>query len=152
MAVVFRTHAVPPANTEVVVHMGAGVVENAVGAALRNHDDYRTPNRTGAFCLSVFCATGGVSVSDIIGALPHSQYGIAGYGDIGKRWEVWPTTIPGALGSRRIEEVHFDVVLPVPSPGKPIGEITEGEHHELQVGLDAAVRPLLALFVPRQHK
>lgn len=152
MAVVFRDDELPPRDAEVVVHMGAGVVENAVEAALRNHDEYRTPSRGGAFCVSVFCATGGVSVDEIIGALPHSQYGTAGYGTIRRRWDVWATTIPGALGSRMIEEVHFDVVLPVASPTKPIVEITESEHQVLVSRLDEAVRPLLALFVPRERK
>ena len=141
----------------VVIHMGAGARRDVVRAAIRNYHAYHgIHDRPGAFTVSVFAALGEVTESDIVAALPQRQYGVARYGDLRGRFELWPTTIAGTAVPERVMAVHFDVVLPDGGFRLQVGAVIEDLDDDALAAigelLGPAVEDLLPCFLPRQTK
>ena len=81
MEIILRDDPGPSDDQVVVIHMGAGAVDVAVAAALRNYRAYQAFSaRGGEFTVSVFAAMAGITEDMILGAMPHPQYGRARYG------------------------------------------------------------------------
>ena len=148
----------PPADDEIVViHMGAGAVEVAVAAALRNYRVYAAVStRGGEFTVSVFAAMAGVTEAMILEAMPHPQYGRARYGAIRSRFALLPTTILGTPVPDEVMSVHFDVVLPIAGLELPADfDPTDADDElleRIQAVLSASAADLLALFEPRLRR
>ncbi|HVW32572.1 MAG TPA: hypothetical protein VHL53_08545, partial [Acidimicrobiia bacterium] len=141
----------------VVIHMGAGARRDVVRAAIRNYHAYEgIQDRAGAFTVSVFAALGDITALEIVAALPQRQYGIARYGDLRGRFELWPTTITGTAVPDRVMAVHFDVVLPDEGFQLPAGTVIEDLDDDALAAIDEllgpAVEDLLPCFLPRRTK
>jgi hypothetical protein len=128
-----------------------------VRAAIRNYHAYQgIADRLGAFTVSVFAAIGDVTESEIVAALPQRQYGVARYGDLRGRFELWATTITGTAIPERVMAVHFDVVLPDGGFRLPVGMVIEDLDDDALAAIDQLVGPavevLLPCFLPRRTK
>jgi hypothetical protein len=157
MQIIARDDPAPADDEIVVIHMGAGAVEVAVVAALRNYRSYAPfSTRGGEFPVSVFAAMAGVTEAMILGAMPHPQYGRARYGAIRNRFALLPTTILGTPVPDEVMSVHFDIVLPTASlelaadfdPSEAADELVE----RIRTVLNASAAELLALFEPRLRR
>lgn len=157
MAVVLRPAFELGNDDTVIIHMGAGARREVVRAAVRNYHSYEgIYGRLGAFTVSLFAVAGGVTEADIVAALPQRQYGVARYGDLRGRFEIWPTTITGTAIPEPVMRMHFDVVLSdagfhLPA-GAAIEDLDDGGLAALDALLGPQVEELLPLFLPRKAK
>ena len=144
----------------VLIHMGAGAVENAARAALLNYDSYRgLESENGLFCVSVFGLTHGVTKTEIFSAMKHGQYGEARYGDIKSLVRVLPTSIVSADMTSEmtlVQTSHFDLVLNIPDQSRVdasrIEELDKANREKLLAQLSEALKQVLRKFEPRKPR
>src|SRR5436853_282527 len=142
MAVLLRPTFELTDDDTVVIHMGAGARREVVRAAVRNYHAYEgLHGRPGAFTVSVFAVSGDVGEADVVAALPQRQYGVARYGDLRPRFDLWPTTITGTTIPERVMSLHFDVVLPDQGFRLPAGSVIEDLDDAELAALDALLGP-----------
>lgn len=142
MAVVLRPTFELTDDDTIVIHMGVGARREVVRAAIRNYHAYEgIHGRPGAFTVWVFGVTGDVTEADIVAALPQRQYGVASYGDLRGRFELWPTTITGTAIPDRVMALHFDVLLPDQGFRLPVGSVIEDLEDADLLALDAVLGP-----------
>lgn len=157
MEIILRDNPGPSDDQVVVIHMGAGAVDVAVAAALRNYQAYRPISaRGGEFTVSVFAAMGGITEELILGAMPHPRYGRATYGAVRSHFSLLPTTILGTMVPDDVMAVHYDVILPtgalqLPDDFDPT-EAGDDLVDEVRSALNAPVTELLRLFEPRMRR
>lgn len=157
MNITLRDDAGPADDQVVLIHMGAGAVEVAITAALRNYRAYRPFSPAGGeFTVSVFAAMAGVTEEMILAAMPHPQYGRARYGDVRDRFRLLPTIIIGTPVPDEVMAVHYDVVLPAGELDLP-GDFdpTEADDEvveEIRSALNGPAAELLRLFEPRARR
>lgn len=157
MEVILRDDPGPSDDQVVLIHMGAGAVDVAIAAALRNYPAYRAfSTRGGEFTVSVFAAMAGITEELILGAMPHPQYGRATYGAVRSRFSLLPTTILGTPVPDDVMAVHYDVILPtgalpLPDDFDPT-EADDDVVERVRSALNPPVAELLRLFEPRVRR
>lgn len=160
MTVVLRQEPAAEDRT-VLIHMGAGVVESVVRAAIRNYGEYRGIGNDvlGLFGVSVFAPGPQVTEADVLAALPHGTFGRSTVGAVRRAgFEVLPTSIVDpdmAPGIAALQRAHFDIVLDPPADDRlrrldPVDE--EGLEAEAVAHLRPQVERLVTLFDPRMPK
>jgi hypothetical protein len=157
MEVILRDDPGPSDDQVVVIHMGAGAVDVAVAAALRNYRAYQSLSaKGGEFTVSVFAVMAGVTEEQILGSMPHPQYGRATYGALRSHFSLLPTTILGTPVPDDVMAVHYDVILPTGALQLPDDfDPTEADDDlvdRVRSALDAPVAELLRLFEPRVRR
>jgi len=140
--------------------MGAGEHERLRRNAITSYDEYRevVDDGFGRFAISVYAATAGHDVEEIVSVLPWSRYGVCSADEVRKHFELWATIITGPDGEPldELQTVHFDVVLPIFSDARLSAPYALVEDQaliaEVEVLLDPAVATFCALFEPRTVK
>jgi hypothetical protein len=157
MEIILRDDPGPSDDQVVVIHMGAGAVDVAVAAALRNYRAYEAFSaRGGEFTVSVFAAMAGITEEMILGAMPHPQYGRARYGAVRSHFSLLATTILGTPVPDDVMAVHYDVILPTGALQLPDDfDPTEADDDlidRIRSALNAPMAELLRLFEPRVRR
>lgn len=123
-------------DATLVVHMGAGAVDSVTSAAVRNYCQYSSFRPPGLLTVSVFAAEGGVTVQEIVDAMPHGKFGTTSVRHVlNQGFEMIKTYIKGAPLEARLMEVHYDIILDIgtwlPSivDGQPSEEAVESVEH-----------------------
>jgi len=139
---------------------GAGANDNLRDKAIRSYDDYRgITTSAGLFVLSVYAALKGHDIPKIVGTLPWNQYGTSSVGELRAHFELLATTIldddtPEPVDP--LQEVHFDVVLPVPEDGRLAveGVLLDDDLllATIKAWLDPHIDTFQSLFEPRQRR
>lgn len=146
----------------VLIHMGAGVARDVVGAVMRNYEAYvGLGGGAGMFCVSVYGEVNGVTRDDIFAVMAHKKFGEARYGDVRTLFTVLPTTIsdPNLTSEvAALQVAHFDIVVPKPGdidlgPGVDLGDLTDDQYEVVELRLREVIESkLLPLFEPRGAK
>lgn len=157
MEIILREDPGPSDDQVVVIHMGAGAVDVAIAAALRNYRAYASfSDKGGEFTVSVFAAVAGITEEMILGAMPHPQYGRARYGILRDHFLLLPTTILGTTVPDDVMAVHYDIVLSTGEFELPSGfDPTEADDElvdQVRSALNAPIVELLRLFEPRVRR
>ena len=109
--------------------------------------------------LSVYAALKGHDIPKIVGTLPWNQYGTSSVGELRAHFELLATTIldddtPEPVDP--LQEVHFDVVLPVPEDGRLAveGVLLDDDLllATIKAWLDPHIDTFQSLFEPRQRR
>lgn len=142
-------------DATLVVHMGAGAIDSVTAAAVRNYRQYASFRPPGLLTVSVFAAEGGVTVQEIVDAMPHGKFGTTSIRQVlNQGFEMIKTYITGTPLEPRLMEVHYDIILNIgtwlPSivDGQPSEEDVESVEHLIR---DESAR-LMALFEPRKER
>lgn len=157
MEIILRDDPGPSDDQVIVIHMGAGAVDVAVTAALRNYRAYQAFSaKGGEFNVSVFAAMAGVTEGLILEAMPYPQYGRARYGLVRSHFLLLPTTILGTPVPDDLMTVHYDIVLPtgalqLPDDFDP-SEADDDLVDRVRSALNAPMAELLRLFEPRLRR
>jgi hypothetical protein len=157
MEIILRDDPGPSDDQVVLIHMGAGAVDVAITAALRNYGAYRTFSTSGGeFTVSVFAAMAGITEEQILEAMPHPQYGRATYGAVRSHFSLLPTTVLGTPVPDDVMTVHYDVILPIGDLQLPDDfDPTEADDDVVDLvrsALTGPVAELLRLFEPRVRR
>jgi hypothetical protein len=160
MTIFLRSEPPPPGAT-LLIHMGAGALDTAVAAAIRNYGEYRAvrDGSRGVFAVSVFAVIGGITEAEILAALPQRSFGRSTV-DVIRRagLDLFATSIDDPdlpLAVTAIQSAHFDVALPgLDDPRLAITDPLDDEDLEAaaRTHLMPHVARLLALFEPRRRK
>jgi hypothetical protein len=145
----------------VLIHMGAGVVDSVVRAAIRNYGEYRriSNDGSGLFGVSVFALGADVTEADVLAALPHGSFGRSTAGTLRRAgFDLLPTSIVDpdmAPGIAALQRAHFDVVLDPPADDR-LRRLDPVDDEDLEAVAAAHLTPqverLVALFDPRLPK
>lgn len=160
MALRLRHDGPPPPDATVLLHMGAGRIDDIVSAAIRSFDDYAELGYDpGLATASVFAELDGVDRAEILAALPHSQFAVATVGVVRPHFWLLATSSDDPDMPRdlvRLQPVHFDVVLLAPPhpaiPPMPLAEAPLEALAPLREALAEPAATLADVFTPRRHK
>jgi hypothetical protein len=144
-----------PDDTTLVIHMGAGAVENLIDNMITFHDLYAgVIDLNGRFMVSVYATVFGVTQADITSVMPQKQFGTATFAAIAAAGlQLYPTTVEGLENTAiaDLQPVHFDIEVPV-TPRVAVGDLSEAEIEALKGELLDPAEQVLQLFTPRRQK
>lgn len=160
MTIYLRADEPPLDDATVLIHMGAGHARDAIRGAIRNYAAYKVlrGDGYGYFTVSVYAIKGRMDERQIVTAMHHGLFARAPAGAIRAAGFALLPTSDDDLGDeagdglRAIQEVHYDVVLPLTDDLRHIGPPHPDTERLVSDQLRLPVARLLALMPERVDK